>query len=129
MGGALGGLEHPVQIRCPGMFGTKTAQGKGREAEIKFLSIHERDLPILLGVVRNVSADTLRDEQSGRSYYTVEVVVPKSQMALLTKIRGDDTGVHPGVPAQVVVKLRKRTALQYLLEPVTEAMARSLHER
>lgn len=102
---------------------------QGREAEIKFLSIHERDLPILLGVVRNVSADTLRDEQSGRSYYTVEVVVPKSQMALLTKIRGDDTGVHPGVPAQVVVKLRKRTALQYLLEPVTEAMARSLHER
>ena len=102
---------------------------EGKEAEVKFLSIHERDMPILLGMVRNVSADTLKDEQTGHPYFSAEVVVPKSQLALLQKIRGADTGVRPGVPVQVTVKLRQRTALQYMLEPLTEAFSRSLHER
>ncbi|EZP69704.1 Type I secretion membrane fusion, HlyD family protein [Sphingomonas paucimobilis] len=102
---------------------------EGREAEVKFLSIHERDLPILLGTVRNVSADSLKDQQSGHAYFTAEVSVPPSQLALLKKVRGDDTGIRPGVPVQVLVKLRKRTALQYLLEPLTEAFSRSMHER
>lgn len=102
---------------------------EGREAEVKFLSLHERDLPILLGTVRNVSADSLRDEATGQSYYTAEIFVPESQLAMLRAVRGRDIGIRPGVPVQVFVKLRKRTALQYMLEPLTEAFSRSLHER
>jgi len=102
---------------------------EGREAEVKFLSLHERDLPVLLGTVRNVSADSLRDEASGRSYFSAEIVVPKSQMDLLKKVRGADTGVRPGVPVSVLVKLRRRTALQYLLDPLIETFSRSMHER
>lgn len=102
---------------------------EGREAEVKFLSLHERDLPILLGTVRNVSADSLTDEKSGRSYFTAEIVVPKSQLDMLKAVRGEDIGVRAGVPVQVLVKLRRRTALQYMLDPLTEAFSRSLHER
>ena len=102
---------------------------EGREAEVKFLSLHERDLPILLGSVRNVSADSLTDEQRGISYFTAEVVVPQSQLAKLKEVRGEDTGVRPGVPVQVLVKLRARTALQYLTDPLTESLGRSMRER
>lgn len=102
---------------------------EGREAEVKFLSLHERDLPILLGTVRNVSADALVDEKSGRGYFTSEIVVPKSQIEKLKAIRGADTGIRPGVPVQVLVKLKRRTALQYMLDPLTEAFSRSLHEK
>jgi HlyD family secretion protein len=102
---------------------------EGREAEVKFLSLHERDLPILLGSVRNVSADTLTDEKSGRTYFSAEIVVPKSQLAMLKAVRGRDIGIRAGVPVQVLVKLRRRTALQYMLDPLTEAFSRSLHER
>jgi HlyD family secretion protein len=101
----------------------------GREAEVKFLSLHERDLPILLGTVRNVSADALVDEKTGRGYFTAEIVVPKSQLDMLKKVRGADTGIRPGVPVSVLVKLRRRTALQYMLDPLTEAFSRSMHER
>ena len=101
----------------------------GREAEVKFLSLHERDLPILLGTVRNVSADALVDEKSGRGYFTAEIVVPKSQLEMLKKVRGADTGIRPGVPVSVLIKLRRRTALQYMLDPLTEAFSRSMHER
>ena len=55
--------------------------------------------------------------------------MPDSQLALLRQVRGGDTGVRPGVPVQVTVKLRPRTALDYLLEPLTEATTRSFHER
>lgn len=102
---------------------------EGREAEVKFLSLHDRDLPILLGSIQNVSADSLLDEKSGRNYFTAEVVVPKSQMDLLKQVRGADLGVRPGVPVNVLVKLRQRTALQYLLDPLTETMRRSMRER
>ncbi|TVV71973.1 HlyD family type I secretion periplasmic adaptor subunit [Sphingomonas solaris] len=102
---------------------------EGRQAEVKFLSLHERDLPILLGTVRNVSADSLRDETSGRSYFTAEIMVPKSQLDLLKAVRGEDIGIRPGVPVAVLVKLRKRTALQYLMDPLVEAFSRSMHER
>ncbi|MBI1687004.1 HlyD family type I secretion periplasmic adaptor subunit [Caulobacter hibisci] len=102
---------------------------QGREAEVRFQSLHERDLPILLGTIRNVSADSLLDEASGKSYFSAEIVVPESQMRLLRAVRGADTGIRPGVPVQVLIKLRKRTALQYMLDPLTEAFKRSLHER
>jgi HlyD family secretion protein len=102
---------------------------EGRRAEVKFLSLHERDLPILLGTVRNVSADALVDEKSGRSYFSAEIVVPESQIAMLKKVRGADTGIRPGVPVQVLIKLRPRTALQYMLDPLTEAFSRSMHEK
>ncbi|MDD1453163.1 HlyD family type I secretion periplasmic adaptor subunit [Sphingomonas sp. H160509] len=102
---------------------------EGVEAEVRFLSLHERDLPILLGRVRNVSADSLHNEQSGRDFFTAEIVVPKDQLAQLEAVRGNDTGIRAGVPVAVLIKLRKRTALQYMLDPLTETFSRSLHER
>ncbi|RYF22015.1 MAG: HlyD family type I secretion periplasmic adaptor subunit [Oxalobacteraceae bacterium] len=102
---------------------------EGVGAEVRFLSLHERDLPILLGRVQNVSADSLHDEQSGRNFFTAEIVVPKDQLAQLEAVRGNDTGIRAGVPVAVLIKLRKRTALQYMLDPLTETFSRSLHER
>lgn len=101
----------------------------GREVEVKFLSLHERDLPMLVGVISTISADSVRDAETGVSYFTAEIIVPDSQMALLRRVRGADTGIRPGVPVQVTVKLRRRTALQYFLDPLTEATMRSFHER
>lgn len=102
---------------------------EGRTAEVKFLSLHERDLPILLGSIRNVSADSLSDEKSGQRYFTAEIVVPQRQIAMLRQVRGADLGIRPGVPVSVLVKLRQRTALQYMFDPLMETFRRSMHER
>ncbi|WP_230483502.1 HlyD family type I secretion periplasmic adaptor subunit [Sphingomonas sp. Leaf21] len=101
----------------------------GRPAEVKFLSLHDRGLPILTGTVHAVSADALRDEASGRSYFSAEIAVPHDQIARIAAVRGGDTGIRAGVPVAVTVPLRKRTALQYLFDPLTEAFSRSFHER
>ncbi|MCU6453900.1 HlyD family type I secretion periplasmic adaptor subunit [Sphingomonas sp. A2-49] len=101
----------------------------GHQAEVRFLSLHDRNLPLLLGVIRTVSADSLHDEASGATFFTAEIIVPPSQVALLRDARGPDTGIRPGVPVQVTVKLKPRTALAYLLDPLLEAAQTSLHER
>lgn len=102
---------------------------EGRTAEVKFMSLHDRDLPILLGNIRNVSADSLANEQSGERYFTAEIMVPPSQIAMLRQVRGGDLGIRPGVPVSVLVKLRQRTALQYLFDPLLETFRRSMRER
>ncbi|WP_125662561.1 HlyD family type I secretion periplasmic adaptor subunit [Sphingomonas sp. 2R-10] len=101
----------------------------GRQAEVKFLSLHDRELPILTGIVRTVSADSVQDERTGLSHFTATIVVPDSQVAMLRAIRGAETGIRPGVPVQVTVTLQKRSALQYMLDPLTESLSRSFSER
>jgi HlyD family secretion protein len=101
----------------------------GQSAEVKITSIHDRSLPILIGTVTRLSADSLVDERSGQHYFTLEVDVAESEVNRIKSIRGADGGLRAGQPVQVVIPMRKRTALQYLTEPLFNAMWRSFRER
>ena len=50
------------------------------EGEIRFVSVHNRSLPLFSGRVRTVSADSSTDEGAGRSYFRLEIVVPESEL-------------------------------------------------
>jgi HlyD family secretion protein len=100
----------------------------GETAEVRFLAVHDRSLPLLNGTVTKVSADSFTDEKTGARYYTVEVSVPLSQLNQLEKQRDKSFELKPGLPVQVMIPLRKRTALQYLMEPLTDAVWRSFRE-
>ena len=99
----------------------------GMKTQVRFSALQERDLPILHGAVTKISADSFEDERTGQHYYTLEVVVPPSELAKVTAIRGD-TGMRAGLPAQILIPLRKRSALTYLMEPLTQTLWRSGHE-
>lgn len=100
----------------------------GQETEVRFTAFRERDLPILKGRITKISADSFVDEQSGERYFKAEVNVPPEVLAELKRVRGEDTGLRPGLPVEVVVPLRERTALQYLTEPLQQMMWRSFRE-
>jgi HlyD family type I secretion membrane fusion protein len=99
----------------------------GQKAQVRFLSIHNRSLPLLTGTVRTVSADSFTDEKTGRSYFKTEIVVPEAELNRVRSVMGNGE-LRPGIPVEAVLKVRKRTALQYLLEPLTGALWRSGHE-
>ena len=75
--------------RCPGRTradhsGSACADRRGRcfpgpEGPVRFLSIHNRSLPLFTGTVRTVSADSFTDEKTGNSYFRAEIVVPESR--------------------------------------------------
>jgi HlyD family secretion protein len=99
----------------------------GQKAQIRFLSIHNRSLPLFTGTVRTVSADSFTDEKTGKSYFRAEIVVPDSELNRVRSVLGQGE-LRPGLPVEAVLKVRSRTALQYLLEPLTGALWRSGHE-
>jgi HlyD family secretion protein len=101
----------------------------GHEALIRFQGLHERHLPNLKGEITRVSADSFTDEKTGESYFTAEIVVPFEQMQLVEQVRGGDFALRAGMPVEIMIPLRKRTALQYALEPLTQSLWRSFGEQ
>ena len=100
----------------------------GQIAQVRFSSLDDNRVPLVDGKLTTISADSLRDEKSGLSYFTAEIEVPQAQ---LDKIRRQLGGgqLRPGLPVEAVVSVRKRTALQYLLEPLTANFWRAFREQ
>lgn len=90
----------------------------GIGAQIRLDGVSARRDRLLVGTVTSISADRVSDAASGESFYTLRV--------------GLDAGVaaplQPGMPVPVVVATEPRTALDYALAPLQDAMARSLRE-
>ena len=99
----------------------------GQSAQIRFASVHNRSLPLFTGRVRTVSADSFTDEKTGRSYFRAEIVVPETELNRVRAVLGNGE-LRPGLPVDTVLTVRKRTALQYIMEPLTSRLWRSGHE-
>ncbi|MCW4463593.1 HlyD family type I secretion periplasmic adaptor subunit [Sphingomonas sp. BT-65] len=100
----------------------------GQGAEIRFTGLHDRQLPILSGKVTRLSADSFEDERTGEPYFLAEVAVPASELEAIRRVRGADFRLRAGMPVEVLVPLRKRTALQYIFEPLSQTMWRLFRE-
>ncbi len=100
----------------------------GKKTLVKFSGLHERQLPNLEGELRRLSADSFADEKTGQSYFTGDIVVPRSQLALIRDVRGKDFELRAGMPVQILIPLRQRTALDYAIEPLVGSFWASFRE-
>ena len=74
--------------------------------------------------VLSVSADRIEDERSGESYYLARIELTEDPGPAL-----DGGSLYPGMPAEVMIVTGSRTALDYLLEPLTRTIQRSMREK
>jgi HlyD family secretion protein len=101
----------------------------GARVVVRIMAGNQRTTPDLNGVLRRVSADLTREQQSGSNgqpppaYYTVRIALPADEVARLTDIR-----LIPGMPAEAFIQTHERTPLQYLLKPLREQIARTFRE-
>lgn len=100
----------------------------GQVAQVRFTGLPSGDLPILNGRLERVSADSFVDEKSGVAYYTAELRVPPAELETIRQSRDDSVVLKPGMPVEVIVPLRKRTALQYAFEPLWATMRKAFLE-
>lgn len=100
----------------------------GMVTQVRFSGIQERSLPILAGEITKLSADSFEDDRTGTQYFEIEVVVPRAELSKITALRGQNA-LRAGMPAEVMVPLRKRSALSYLVEPLTQTLWRSGREQ
>jgi HlyD family secretion protein len=100
----------------------------GQTSEVRITAFSGRAMPMLEGSVQRISADRFVDERSGQAYFLVNVAVAQSELEQYAGDAGIEAQLRPGLPAEVVVPTRKRTALQYLLEPLNQSLWRSFRE-
>ncbi len=96
----------------------------GSLAEVRFSAFHSKTTPTMEGMVTELSADRVVDPKTGNQYYEATVELTKESE---NKLVGDLTLIS-GMPAEVLIKTGERTLLQYLIQPATDAFARSLIE-
>ena len=93
----------------------------GQAVMVRAAGIKDRSNPSLAGTVKRVSADSFTDDKSGRAYYTVAFVVAPNELERLHAITGGSYAYRPGAAMSVEIPLRRRSALRYWLEPLTQA--------
>lgn len=96
----------------------------GQKVEVRFPTFHSRTIPVITGEIRSVSQDRLVDEASHSAYYLAMVNVP--QVDLPEELRGR---LRAGLPTEIVVPTGARSALQYIWQPLTNALHKTMRER
>jgi HlyD family type I secretion membrane fusion protein len=96
---------------------------QGLPADIRLTPYHQRSTRLLTGKVTYVSADRLMDEVTRAPYYTGYVEVDPESLKAESHV-----SLQPGMPAEVFIRTRDRTMLNYLIEPVTNTLRRAGRE-
>ncbi|MFM9976638.1 MAG: HlyD family type I secretion periplasmic adaptor subunit [Sphingomonadaceae bacterium] len=100
----------------------------GMATKVRFPTIRSSNTPTLEGSLVAFSADSLTDERTGAVFFEGEVRVPTSELRKITDLSSTSSPIRPGLPAEVLIPIAKRTVLGYLLEPLTRSLWRSGRE-
>jgi HlyD family type I secretion membrane fusion protein len=96
----------------------------GMRAELRFPSFHSRTIPVINGVIGTVSQDRLVDEATHTPYFLVIITINDANLPV--ELRGR---LKPGLPAEIVVPTGARTALEYIFNPLSNALHKTMREK
>lgn len=100
----------------------------GLEAEVRLSALRQRRTPTVRGRVLDVSADLTTDEKADRGYYRATIRLDEADLARARAVNPSARTVHPGMPAEVMIRLQDRTFLDYMLGPLTDSFAHAFRE-
>ena len=88
------------------------------------LSAHKvRRLAILTGLVTYISPQALQDPRSGQIYFLARLTLDHASLAAFP------ARMLPGMPVRVEIPTGAHTALEYLIEPISEVMHNGMREK
>jgi HlyD family secretion protein len=92
-------------------------------ARIKFTAFKYRNTSMVTGTVTYVSADRLMDTATHLPYFSVMILADPASLQSV-----GDFNLQAGMPAEVYIEGSKQTALQYLLEPITNTVRKAARQ-
>lgn len=97
----------------------------GQLADVRLSAFNQQTHDIISGELLHISADAFEDEKTGERYYEARIGVTDEGRQTMS-----EQGMYlvPGMPADVMIRTGERTALQYLLDPITRMLDRALRE-
>jgi len=95
----------------------------GQEAVVRFPSFNQRTTPELNGKILHISADVSQDARGEIDFYTAHVTLAGNEIQRLGARK-----LVPGMPAETFLQTGARTALSYLLKPLSDQFEKAFRE-
>ncbi|MFK3776574.1 HlyD family type I secretion periplasmic adaptor subunit [Agrobacterium sp. NPDC089420] len=95
----------------------------GQQATLRFSAFNQRTTPEVAGYVKTVAADLVSNPQTGESWYTARIEIEPDELAKLGNL-----SLLAGMPVEAYIKTGERTALSYLVKPLTDQIAKAMRE-
>jgi HlyD family type I secretion membrane fusion protein len=96
----------------------------GLSAEVRLTAYKQRTTPTVPGEVTVVSADRMHDDRTGENYYVTRVHLDEKALAQLPHVK-----LYPGMPAEVLIITGRRSAFDYIVSPITQALPKAFREK
>ncbi len=94
----------------------------GQRVNIRITALRRRTTPLLSGHLTYVSADQQQDQQ-GNQYFLARAEIDAGELARLP-----DTTLNAGMPTEMFVLGEIRSALSYIIGPITDSLRRALRD-
>ena len=109
---------------------------RGQEAVLRLTAFPLHTTPEAAGRVSRISADAVRDADSGRAWYDVELTMHAGQTpgdatsaGRSDAHTGASPGLTPGMPVEVHIQTGERSAISFLAKPIADFFGRSMREQ
>ncbi|MEZ5815500.1 MAG: HlyD family type I secretion periplasmic adaptor subunit [Hyphomicrobiaceae bacterium] len=96
----------------------------GQNVRLKFTAFNQRTSPEVQGRLKFISADVSQDPKTRAEFYSGRV-----KLTDVTDWKVNGKPILPGMPVEAFITTDKRTALSYLMKPITDQFARAFRER
>ena len=95
----------------------------GQPAFVRFPAFNQRTTPEFNGDVQRVAADITKEQQTNQFYFIARITLSEPELKRLGQLK-----LVPGMPAEVHIKTTERTAMSYLVKPLSDQIARAFTE-
>lgn len=95
----------------------------GQPVTLRFSAFNQTNTPELKGRVSQRAEELTKEPQTGNTYYTARVKVDPEERA-----KGASMRLVSGMPVEGFIETSQRTALSFLLKPVTDQISRAFRE-
>jgi HlyD family secretion protein len=95
----------------------------GQQVILRFSAFNARLTPEVDGEVVTVSADAIRDEQTGVRYYRAEIQLAETSETALAGF-----SLLPGMPVEAFVQTGARSPFSYLVKPLADYFNKAFRE-
>ncbi|MGJ8626243.1 MAG: HlyD family type I secretion periplasmic adaptor subunit [Sulfitobacter sp.] len=96
----------------------------GQHVNLRMSALDQRTTPELVGQVVQISADAIEEQQTGQSYFRVEITLNPGEVEKLD----DGIILLPGMPVEAFIRTGDRSPMAYLIKPMADYFARAFRE-
>ena len=95
----------------------------GQDAMIRFPSFNQRTTPQVHGQVVQIDADITQPKDNTHPFFGARLKLTQTELEKLGRVE-----LKPGMPAEAFIRTGERSPISYLLQPLTDQIARTFRE-